>query len=314
MADPQVRPATATVTAPPMAGTLVDDGGDLCFVPRFGFVAGTAYTVLSAGTVLATLTRPSRDLTPSVEVVAIHPTVDVVPRNLLRCYVSFSAAMSEGDAATHVRLVDDAGDPLAHALLPTEYELWNTDHTRLTVLLDPARIKRGLAGHRAAGYPLRPGERVRLVMGAGFHDATGASLVAGAERGYLVGADLRGRVDPAAWRLVPPAAGSTDPLTVAFGRPLDSALLRRCLRVAGPGGVVAGTVATADGERRWRLTPARPWRAGSHRLLVDPVLEDVAGNAVGRVFDRDLADPADRPVQTRLVEVSFRPTERYQDT
>lgn len=314
VADPLVRPATATVSAPPMAGTLVDDDGDVCFVPRFGFVAGTAYTVRSAGTVLATLTRPARPLTPTAEVVAIHPTVDVVPRNLLRCYVSFSAPMSEGDAATRVRLVDDAGDPLAHALLPTEYELWSTDHTRLTVLLDPARIKRGLAGHRAAGYPLRPGERVRLVVDAGFRDATGAPLVAGAERGYRVGADLRGHVDPAAWRLTPPAEGSGDPLVVAFGRPLDSALLSRCLRVAGPYGVVAGTVAVADGERAWRLTPAQPWRAGPHRLLVDPVLEDVAGNAVDRVFDRDLADPADRPVQTRLVEVSFTPSRTLPET
>jgi hypothetical protein len=307
VADPQVRPASAAGSAPPMAGTLVPDGGDVCFVPRFGFVAGTAYTVTSQGTVLATLTRPARDVPPSAGVAAIHPTVDVVPRNLLRCYVSFTAPMSEGDAARHVRLVDNTGDPLPHALLPTEYELWNADHTRLTVLLDPARIKRGLAGHRSAGYPLRSGERVRLVVDAGFRDATGTSLVAGAERSYRVGADLRGHVDPVAWHLDVPSAGSREPLVVAFGRPLDSALLGRCLRVVGPDGPVAGAATAEDGERVWRLTPALPWPVGGHRLLVDPVLEDVAGNAVGRVFDRDLADPADRPITTRLAQVLFTP-------
>ncbi|HEY1573109.1 MAG TPA: hypothetical protein VGG05_17335 [Pseudonocardiaceae bacterium] len=308
VADPQVRPSSAAVSAPAMAGTLVDDEGDLCFVPRFGFVAGTRYTVTSAGTVLATLTRPARTVSPTAEVAAIHPTVDVVPRNLLRCYVSFTAPMGDGDAATRVRLVDDAGTVSAHALLPTEYELWNADHTRLTVLLDPARIKRGLAGHRAAGYPLRSGERVRLVVDAGFRDATGAPLVTGAERSYQVGDDLRGHVDPAAWRPTVPAAGSREPFAVAFGRPLDSALLGRCLRVTGPAGPVAGTAVTGDGERAWRLTPALPWQPGRHRLLVDPVLEDVAGNAVGRVFDRDLAYPADRPVTIGFAEVTFVPT------
>ncbi|HEX5120709.1 MAG TPA: hypothetical protein VFW65_36470 [Pseudonocardiaceae bacterium] len=308
VAHPQVRPSSAAVSAPAMAGTLVDDGGDVCFVPRFGFVAGTEYTVTSAGTVLATLTRPARAVSPIAAVAAIHPTVDVVPRNLLRCYVTFTAPMAEGDAATRVRLVDDAGTVLDDALLPTEYELWSTDHTRLTVLLDPARIKRGLAGHRAAGYPLRTGERVRLVVDTGFRDATGAPLAAGGERTYHVGDDLRGHVDPATWHLTPPAAGTREPLAVAFGRPLDSALLGRCLRVVGPAGPVAGAAVAGDGERAWRLTPALPWQPGPHRLLVDPVLEDVAGNAVGRVFDRDLADPADGPVTTGFAEVTFAPT------
>lgn len=304
--EPQVRPAGAAVSAPPMAGALVDDGGDVCFVPRFAFVAGTAYTVTARDGVLATLTRPAPQ-PPSTEVAAIHPTAGVVPRNLLRCYVSFTAPMSEGDAAGRVRLVDEAGEPLAHALLPVEYELWNSDHTRLTVLLDPARIKRGLVGHRAAGYPLRTGELVRLVVDAGFRDAAGATLLAGAARAYRVGDDLRGLVEPAAWHLTPPAAGTREPLTVAFGRPLDSALLARCLRVTGPNGPVRGTAVAEHGESAWRLTPTAPWPAGQHRLVVDPVLEDVAGNAVGRVFDRDLTDPAERPVTTGLVEVRFAP-------
>jgi hypothetical protein len=146
-----------------------------------------------------------------------------------------------------------------------------------------------------------------LVVDAGFRDATGAALKSGAERSYRVGADLHGHVDPATWRLTPPAAASAEPLAVAFGRPLDSALLGRCLRVVGPEGVLGGTPTRHEGEFAWRFTPDRAWRPGPHRLLVDPVLEDVAGNAVGRVFDRDLANPADQPMDTGIVEVPFTP-------
>jgi hypothetical protein len=302
-ADLAVRPAAALASMPAMAGRSVRDGGDVCFVPRFGFVDGTTYTVTVAG-VAEDLTRPRPVLAATTEVVAIRPSADVVPRNLLRCYVEFSAPMSEGEAATHVRLVDASGEPLAGALLPTEYELWDADRRRLTVLLDPARIKRGLISHVATGYPLRPGEPVRLVVAAGFRDARGAPLSGGAERTYQVGDDLRGRVSPADWTLSTPAPHSRAPLTVDFGRPLDHGLLQRCLRVAGPDGSrVDGTALAGPQERSWQLTPARPWSPGVHSLVVDPVLEDVAGNSVSRVFDRDLAEDTpdeSQPVTFRL--------------
>jgi hypothetical protein len=87
-------------------------------------------------------------------VLAIYPTAAQVPRNLLRIYIWFSAPMSEGDAAEHVRLADAALDmPLTGALLPGS-ELWSGDRRRLTVLLDPARIKRGLAAHQLVVNPI----------------------------------------------------------------------------------------------------------------------------------------------------------------
>lgn len=290
-----VRPAGAGATAPAMAGRLVVVDGGVCFVPRFGFVPGTTYTVTVDGTDVARLPRPKQAVAATTKVVAIHPTAIVVPRNLLRCYVTFSAPMSEGDAAAHVRLVDDAGAELRHALLPVEYELWDAEHRRLTVLLDPARIKRGLIGHVETGYPLRTGAAIRLVVAEAFRDARGAPLRGPAERRYQVGADQRGRVRPSEWTLTAPAADTVDPLVVGFDRPLDHGLLRRCLRVFAPDGArVDGVTTVGHGERSWRLVPGRAWRAGEYVLDVDPVLEDVAGNSVERVFDRDL-DVTDRP-------------------
>jgi hypothetical protein len=46
---------------------------------------------------------------------------------------------------------------------------------------------------------------------------------------------------------------------------------------------------------------------GSHRLLIDPVLEDLAGNSVSRVFDRDLTASGDEPAQAQTVTVPFLP-------
>jgi hypothetical protein len=302
----RVRAGTAVVAGdfPPMAGRVVRDGDDVCFVPRFAFVEGTTYTVLVGGDVTAVLVRPRPDRPATTEVLDIRPSANEVPRNLLRFYVQFSARMSEGYAAGHVRLVDDAGEEMVGALLPTEHELWDADRRRLTVLLDPARIKRGLVAHREVGYPIRSGEAFRLVIDEGFCVAGSAPLRKPAARRYEVRGDERQHVDPELWRLTAPHASTIEALDVWFDRPLDHGLLSRCLRVAGPDGqVVDGASTIGPEERSWHLTPRRAWVPGAHRLVVDPVLEDVAGNSVTRVFDRDLSrvedDPEDSPTVTR---------------
>jgi len=293
---------------PPMAGRLDQDGPDWCFVPRFAFLDGTSYTVMVEGTPAAVLVRARPERPAVTEVTGIRPTAAEVPVNLLRLYVWFSAPMSEGYAAGQVRIARDDGSSVPGALLPSEHELWDGSRRRLTVLLDPARIKRGLPGHQQAGYPLRSGQPFRLVVGDGFRDAQGLPLRSPAERRYEVGGEERRHVDPAAWALAVPPAGTREPLRVTFGRPLDHGLLGRCLQVRGPGlAPVDGTARTGPGERSWSLAPNRAWAAAVHHLVVDPVLEDLAGNSVSRVFDRDLTRPADQPRPARPVTIAFSP-------
>ena len=78
---------------------------------------------------------------------------------------------------------------------------------------------------------------------------------------------------------------------IRFDRPLDHALLQRCLTVVDHDGrTVVGAASVPAGERSWTFTPAEPWPPVEHRLVVDTTLEDLAGNSVARVFDRDLTD------------------------
>ena len=308
-AEVRVFPGTAAARGglPPMAGRLVPDGDGLCFFPRFAFLDGTAYTVTVEGTRAAVLVRARPGRPAATKVRGISPTAAEVPVNLLRLYVWFSAPMSEGYAAGQVRLARDDGSVVDGALLPTEHELWDASRRRLTVLLDPARIKRGLIGHQDAGYPLRPGEPFRLVVDSGFRDAQGLPLRAPARR-YEVGGEERRHVDPASWSLTVPPAGTSAPLQVAFGRPLDHGLLARCLHVRGPGSkLIDGTAQAGPGEQSWQLVPSRAWAPAVHQLIVEPVLEDLAGNSVSRVFDRDLARPEDQPRPAQPVTIAFRP-------
>jgi len=304
-----VRPgASFDPDLPPMAGQLLHDGDEACFVPRFAFVDGTAYGVVVDGSATTVIVRPRADLPSTAEVVAVHPTGDMVPRNLLRFYVTFSAPMREGCAAGHVGLFSDAGKEMVGALLATEHELWDGDRRRLTVLLDPARIKRGLVGHLKTGYPLRQGGAFTLVIDPGFRDARGTPLRSRYERRYEVEGDERGLVEPDHWDLSVPRSHTREPFEVGFDRSLDFGLLGRCLHVDGPDGRrVEGSPEIGPCERSWRLQPATPWPPGLHRLVVNPILEDVAGNSVDRVFDRDLTRREDEPRRAGAIARSFQP-------
>jgi hypothetical protein len=217
----------------------------------------------------------------------------------LKLYIEFSAPMSEGEVGRHVHLRRaGTGEPIADAFLPMEPELWDRARRRVTILFDPARIKRGLAPHRAIGYPLTEGVTVEVVVDAGFLDGDGRPLAAEAVRRYAVGPDVRRRVDPDEWRLAVPDSATRDPLVVTFDRPLDHALLGHCLAVGDDRGrPVAGSATVAAGETEWSFVPDAGWRAGGYELAVDGILEDLAGNSVLRVFDRELdrADHAPAP-------------------
>jgi hypothetical protein len=278
----------------------------LCLVPRFPLRTGTSYTALldpawlgapSGPHVALTVRIPAAPVGEPTRVVEIFPTCAEIPANQLKLYVQFSGPMSVGQAARRIRIEElDTGSELATALLPIDPELWDRERTRLTLLFDPGRIKRGLQPHEAESLPLTPGRAIRVVLDPGFLDQDGHPLAAGAQRHYRVSDVLRGRPDEAAWHLELPRAGTRDPLGVRFDRPLDAALARRCLALrTEAGAAVEGTVALGAGEARWDLSPDAPWHAGVYRLCIDPTLEDLAGNSLLRVFDRDLEQTSDAP-------------------
>jgi hypothetical protein len=215
--------------------------------------------------------------------------------------------MSEGWAASAIGVRRaDTGEALDGAFLPMEPELWDRRRRRLTVLFDPGRIKRGLAPHEEAGYPLVEGVPIEVEITDRFRDAEGLPLQGPVTRRYDIGPPERTPVDPGRWVFRPPAAGSTGALVVRFDRPLDHALLEHCLGVVGPGGAaLAGRTTVGSGERSVRFTPAAPWRAGRHAVRVDTRLEDLAGNSIARVFDRDLTRADQVPVAATVVTIGF---------
>src|SRR5262249_42974450 len=152
----------------------------------------------------------------------------------------------------------DNGQTLTDVFLDGASELWNRDRSRLTLLLDPARIKRGLVPHLEAGYPLQEGTVVVVSVIPAFQDAQGRPLQEPASRQSSVGPPIRARIDETRWHLQRPEPESRDPLVVSFDRPLDYALLDRALVVSYGGRALPGKTVIEPGESVWRFVPNRP--------------------------------------------------------
>jgi hypothetical protein len=276
------------------------------FTPRFPVASGAALVVLSRADPgwreLAQFVLPGMDREPVTTVTTIEPGVDVVPANLLRFVVTFSSPMEPGSAVGRISLVDENVEPIRGALLDMPPELWDADRRRLTVLLEPGRFKRGLQPNVQAGPPLREGESVTLVVDSGVRDEHGSTLVAAATRIYRVGPSVRTRIDPFVWRVEWPETDA-DALLVRFDRPLDRTLVARYVRgLDERGRPVPGAPLIDDTAQAWSFVPIEPRII--RRLSVDSRLEDLAGNSVRRVFDRDLRNPDDDSLEVRTIELT----------
>lgn len=301
--------------APAMLGAYTVEDGALRFRPRFPLDPGRPYEVrfdpagLKSSADLpalsATVAMPGLDLEASTLVVRIHPTGDVVPANLLRMYVEFSAPMGRRSGLDYIELRDDRGALVEGPFLPLDYEFWNADRTRFTVFFDPGRVKEGILPNREMGRALEPGRAYTFVVRADWPDGNGLPLAEEHRRTFEVAAADTRPLDETEWTIAAPAASSCDPVSVTFPEPLDHGLLVRAMGVAHDGAPLEGEIEVADGETRWLFTPAMPWRAGRYELLALGILEDLAGNQIGRAFEVDVFDTVDQSPEPGAVTLPF---------
>jgi hypothetical protein len=304
--------------APPAAvvGRYAVTGATLRFTPMFPFDEGREYEVVldpnrlpgsaaaaAANPIVAVVSLPGVARTPSTIVSHVYPSGETVPANQLRMYLYFSAPMDWRSGYDYVKLLDDRGEEVEDAFLPLDADFWNGDRTRYTVFFDPGRVKRGILPNRQMGRALVAGKRYTLVVRRDWRDGHGQPLKEEFRRTFTAAPAIERALSMSAWRVSAPAAGTREPLSVAFPAALDHGLLQRALGVSRGGTPVDGEAAIDASETRWRFTPRTPWQAGGHELVALEFLEDLAGNRIGRAFEVDnfeRTDISSTPAQTTL--------------
>jgi hypothetical protein len=292
---------------PPMLGTYSLHGTNVRFTPKFALKPGLSYCVEFFPPPARDIDSPARyeqvfaipaaALGNAAKITAVYPSADILPENQLRFYVHFSAPMSRGEAYSHLKLLKEDDEPVDLPFLEIGEELWDTSGKRLTLLIDPGRIKRGLKPREESGPVLENGHKYTLVITAGWRDESGQPLAADFTKKFAAGPSVEKAIDPKEWKIMPPAAGTREPLVLRLPRPLDHALLERTIQLHDSAGKrLLGEVSITYHERCWFFSPEQPWTAGKHELVIDTALEDLSGNRIGRAFEVDELTPIDKTV------------------
>lgn len=278
----------------PIAGRYSSENGRIEFSPLFGYVEGQSYVVRYREKSLAdtssyqltefTIGPEMADMKP--EVVAIYPSGDVIPENTLRFYIHFSTPMQPHVAFDHIKLVDVDGKVDDAAFMKFKQELWNEDRTRLTVLMDPGRIKRGVSTNVELGPALEAGKQYQFIVDGGWSAANGAVPLETYSKSISVDKGLRELPDSKNWEITSPAIGSIEGVQIKFDRSFDAEQLKTAIRIVDDAGrKISGKVIIDNDETIWRFKPDFAWSDQQIEIVVDAKLEDVAGNNF-----RDLLD------------------------
>jgi hypothetical protein len=236
----------------------------------------------------------------------VYPTAEVLPENLLKFYLHFSGPMRGGDIYDYIHLLNAKGQEVELPFLQIGEELWDATMTRLTLFIDPGRIKRGVTPLEEIGPSLEAGKKFTLVIDQAWEDADGNPLKQSFRRSFQVGPPYREALDPRKWKLKTPPTGGRAALALSFPVPVDHALALRVIQVINDTGeLVAGQPALQDAERVWTFTPDRPWRAGKFQVIVQNTFEDLAGNNIGKPFEVDLFDGVQRRISNTATKLPF---------
>ena len=286
----------------PLLGQYAIVDGVVRFTPMFPLDRGRPYLVTFAPPggrpITTTVSFPTADLTSTTSVIQSYPTASLVPANLLKMHMVFSAPMATRDITGVIHLLDSSGADKTDLLLPLDADSWNLDRTHCTLILDPA--KRAL---------LVEGEIYTLSVSASWRDAHGLPLKQPFRRAFTLGPVDEAPIDPTAWKIELPAAGSTGPLVIIFTAPLDYESLLDAILVTGPDKKpIEGRVVVGAGESTWTFAPDEAWQAGPHVITVSKSLSDLAGNTIGDVFDAEAYDRTNPAVVTEktLLPVTIR--------
>ena len=295
---------------PPVQGSYRVTNNRLVFEPLFPLQAGVNYHAVFepakasrllggetdgrlversfSDVIEATLRLEKPRAKPATIVSQVYPTANSLPENLLKFYLHFSAPMSQGNVYKYIHLLNSSDEKIELPFLEVDEELWNPEGTRLTVLFDPGRIKRGLLPREQDGPVLQEGQSYTLMIDATWPDAAGAPLKEGFTKKIIVTAPDVEMPSPSRWKITAPNAGLKNPFTLNFPEPLDRALIHRLLWVEDARNQsVEGQVEISDLEKQWAFVPNQAWKAGDYRVVIGTRIEDLAGNNVARPFEVD---------------------------
>jgi hypothetical protein len=224
------------------------------------------------------------------KIIAIYPTTDSIPVNILRFYIQFSAPMQEMDILKHIKLSNEEGKNITGVFFENQYELWNENRTEVTLIVDPGRVKLGLLANNKMGRAFDIGKRYTLTIDSLLLDFNDQQLNENFTKIFLAVQEDTIAPDTKLWQLTLPKVNTQDVITIYFKDKIDHISAETLIKVFQNDKEIHGLISLSNEEQKYTFKPDKNWKKGSYQILVHPSLEDIAANSVHQVFDHMPSD------------------------
>ncbi len=228
----------------------------------------------------------------------VYPTTSQIPENILRFYVYFSEPIKDGSTIKSIHIFNednvevnlyDADSSATGIFLETLEELWSPDYQRITLILDPGRVKTGLDANLELGRSFESGKKYTMEIDTEIEALSGEKLVKKFRKEFEVISEDRIPPNDDNWKIVIPKENTFDPLRIEFNDILDHAQMISFIRVYdSSNSSLEGEVKFKNNESIWEFYSNSKWEKGNYSIKVDVRLEDLAGNNIQGKFDRDI--------------------------
>lgn len=272
---------------PSILGNYLVENDKVYFQPKFGFRENIGYLAVFKKEKF-NFEIPSENKSKT-EITAIYPSLDSLPANLLKFYLYFSEPMGEENFYSLIQLFNEQGDTVQNAIVELMPALWSDDKKRLTIWMNPGRIKRELGPNEEQGPPLEVGKTYTLHISKKLRDKSSNELVNSYKKSFYVLPADRIKPDIEKWKIIKPEPGTTEPFQIQLNEAFDAVLLKDAITFLNSADEeIEGELAISDKERICVFKPKMPLKMGKVTIKVKGILEDLAGNNLNRLFDTDI--------------------------
>tara|TARA_R110002073_G_scaffold128999_3_gene275090 strand:+ start:46635 stop:47723 length:1089 start_codon:yes stop_codon:yes gene_type:complete len=287
-------------------GELAVKNGENIFTPIIPFSAGESYEIYKDDVLYLSFSVPKLENQVRPKLISIYPAIDTVPENLLKMYFVFSKPMQQSQSfLDFITITNKETNKIENIFLPLENELWNTDHTELTLWLDPGRIKKDLIPNKELGIPVKKGNTYEITIPASLTDADGVALGKDYQKTIVVGERDAKSPSISKWELTIPQENTKEALGISFQESLDAMLSQETIQiVTDKNKIIDGGFMLSKKATSILFVPKVLWKKGAYKIVIESKLEDLAGNNLNRLFDTDLSKN-EKVSTSKTKEISF---------
>ena len=154
--------------------------------------------------------------------------------------------------------------------------------------------------------PILNGNGYSLTVKKELKSAKGVMMTADYVKNFEVTVRDNQKPDIGRWELQLPTNGTAQELSINLNETLDALLLLETISIYYKDQEIKGEFNLSNTETMLRFRPYQNWEAGEYTIIIDSILEDLAGNNLNRLFDNDIHTESHESTESPYKSTSFR--------